>query len=124
MIGSPERPSVRALSWRSSGDPGLCDRVEIVEIDEEELLIIGKCGSSESSQRWRVCRRSSRSPLWGKLDGGAPPPRDPRTRPSAVAVISYLLSGYEAKTREAGCNRYIAKPFSPASYIARCPARS
>jgi CheY-like chemotaxis protein len=41
-----------------------------------------------------------------------------------VAAISYLLSGDEAKTRGAGCNRYIAKPFSPSQLFARCPARS
>ena len=30
-----------------------------------------------------------------------------------VAVTSYALSGDEAKTRAAGCDAYIAKPFSP-----------
>jgi two-component system cell cycle response regulator DivK len=30
-----------------------------------------------------------------------------------IAVTSYALSGDEAKTRAAGCNGYIAKPFSP-----------
>jgi hypothetical protein len=124
MIGSPERPSVRALSWRSSGDPGLCDRVEIVEIDEQELLIIGKCGSSESSQRWRVCRRSSRSPLWGNWMAARRLAIPELAQVPIVAAISYLLSDDEAKTRGAGCNRYIAKPFSPSQLLARCPARS
>ena len=31
-----------------------------------------------------------------------------------IAVTSYALSGDEAKAREAGCNGYVAKPFSPA----------
>jgi len=30
-----------------------------------------------------------------------------------IAVTSYALSGDEEKTRAAGCNGYIAKPFSP-----------
>src|SRR6266700_8105059 len=30
-----------------------------------------------------------------------------------VAVTSYALVGDEAKTREAGCDGYVAKPFSP-----------
>jgi two-component system cell cycle response regulator DivK len=30
-----------------------------------------------------------------------------------IAVTSYALSGDEAKARAAGCNGYIAKPFSP-----------
>jgi two-component system, cell cycle response regulator DivK len=30
-----------------------------------------------------------------------------------IAVTSYALSGDEAKALEAGCNGYVAKPFSP-----------
>ena len=30
-----------------------------------------------------------------------------------IAVTSYALAGDEAKAREAGCDAYIAKPFSP-----------
>ena len=35
-----------------------------------------------------------------------------------IAVTSYALSGDEAKTREAGCNGYIAKPYSPRQMLA------
>ena len=35
-----------------------------------------------------------------------------------IAVTSYALSGDEAKTREAGCDGYIAKPFSPRQLLA------
>ena len=35
-----------------------------------------------------------------------------------VAVTSYALSGDDAKALEAGCNAYIAKPFSPRELLA------
>jgi two-component system cell cycle response regulator DivK len=35
-----------------------------------------------------------------------------------IAVTSYALSGDEAKTRAAGCDGYIAKPFSPRQLLA------
>ena len=39
---------------------------------------------------------------------------DPATRHiPIVAVTSYALAGDELKTREAGCDGYIAKPYSP-----------
>ena len=45
---------------------------------------------------------------------------DPATKDiPVVAVTSYALAGDEAKTREAGCDAYIAKPFSPRSLLAR-----
>ncbi len=36
-----------------------------------------------------------------------------------VAVTSYALAGDEAKTRAAGCDAYIAKPFSPRQLLAK-----
>jgi two-component system cell cycle response regulator DivK len=36
-----------------------------------------------------------------------------------IAVTSYALSGDEAKTRKAGCDAYIAKPFSPRALLAK-----
>ena len=39
---------------------------------------------------------------------------DPATRHiPIVAVTSYALAGDEAKTRDAGCDGYIAKPYNP-----------
>jgi two-component system, cell cycle response regulator DivK len=35
-----------------------------------------------------------------------------------IAVTSYALSGDEAKTRAAGCDGYVAKPFSPRQLLA------
>jgi two-component system cell cycle response regulator DivK len=36
-----------------------------------------------------------------------------------IAVTSYALSGDEVKSREAGCNGYVAKPFSPRQLLAK-----
>lgn len=36
-----------------------------------------------------------------------------------VAVTSYALSGDEARTRAAGCDGYIAKPYSPRQMLAK-----
>lgn len=36
-----------------------------------------------------------------------------------IAVTSYALSGDEGKAREAGCNGYVAKPFSPRQLLAK-----
>ena len=36
-----------------------------------------------------------------------------------IAVTSYALSGDEAKAREAGCDGYVAKPFSPRQLLAK-----
>ena len=36
-----------------------------------------------------------------------------------IAVTSYTLSGDEAKTRAAGCDGYVAKPFSPRELLAK-----
>ena len=41
------------------------------------------------------------------------------TRVPIIAVNSYALSGDEAKTREAGCDGYVAKPFSPRQLLAK-----
>lgn len=35
-----------------------------------------------------------------------------------IAVTSYALSGDEERTRQAGCNGYVAKPFSPRQLLA------
>ena len=48
---------------------------------------------------------------------------DPVTRHiPIVAVTSYALVGDEAKTREAGCDGYVAKPFSPRQLLEKVRA--
>jgi two-component system, cell cycle response regulator DivK len=36
-----------------------------------------------------------------------------------IAVTSYALSGDEAKARAAGCDAYVAKPYSPRQLLAK-----
>ena len=36
-----------------------------------------------------------------------------------IAVTSYALAGDEQKTRDAGCDGYVAKPFSPRQLLAK-----
>ena len=36
-----------------------------------------------------------------------------------IAVTSYALSGDDAKAFEAGCDDYVAKPFSPRALLAK-----
>ena len=36
-----------------------------------------------------------------------------------IAVTSYALSGDEDKCREAGCNDYVSKPYSPRQLLAK-----
>jgi two-component system cell cycle response regulator DivK len=36
-----------------------------------------------------------------------------------IAVTSYALSGDDVKAYEAGCNGYVAKPFSPRALLAK-----
>lgn len=39
-----------------------------------------------------------------------------------IAVTSHALSGDEAKTRAAGCDAYVAKPFSPRELLGKINA--
>ena len=43
---------------------------------------------------------------------------DPTLR-SFIPVTSYALSGEEKKAREAGCDDYVPKPFSPRQLLAK-----
>jgi two-component system, cell cycle response regulator DivK len=45
---------------------------------------------------------------------------NPALRPiPIIAVTSYALTGDEMKAREAGCDAYVTKPFSPRSLLAK-----
>ena len=45
---------------------------------------------------------------------------DPALRAIPIVVVtSYALSGDDVKAREAGCDAYVAKPFSPRALLAK-----
>jgi two-component system, cell cycle response regulator DivK len=45
---------------------------------------------------------------------------DPALRATPIIVVtSYALSGDETKAREAGCDAYVTKPFSPRNLLAK-----
>ena len=45
---------------------------------------------------------------------------DPKTRTIPIIVVtSYALSGDETKAREAGCDAYVTKPYSPRALLAK-----
>ena len=45
---------------------------------------------------------------------------DPELRTTPIIVVtSYALSGDEAKAREAGCDDYVPKPYSPRQLLAK-----
>jgi two-component system, cell cycle response regulator DivK len=45
---------------------------------------------------------------------------DPKTKAIPIVVVtSYALSGDEAKAREAGCDAYVTKPYSPRALLAK-----
>jgi two-component system cell cycle response regulator DivK len=46
--------------------------------------------------------------------------RDPELKHiPVIAVTSYALSGDEERAREAGCDAYVAKPYSPRHLLAK-----
>jgi two-component system cell cycle response regulator DivK len=45
---------------------------------------------------------------------------DPKTKTIPIIVVtSYALSGDETKAREAGCDAYVTKPYSPRALLAK-----
>jgi len=45
---------------------------------------------------------------------------DPKTRSIPIIVVtSYALSGDESKARDAGCDAYVTKPYSPRALLAK-----
>ena len=45
---------------------------------------------------------------------------DPATKSIPIIVVtSYALSGDEAKAREAGCDAYVSKPYSPRQLLGK-----
>ena len=88
---------------------------EITEAEngEEALSAIAK-------QRPDLILMDIKLPIMGGYTATSKIKADPAMRSiPIIAVTSYALSGEEKKAREAGCDDYVAKPFSPRQLLAK-----
>ena len=81
--------------------------------DGEEALTVAR------SQRPDLILMDIQLPLVDGYEATRTIKRDPQLRNiPIIAVTSYALSGDEQKARAAGCDAYIAKPYSPRDLLA------
>jgi len=82
--------------------------------DGEEALTVAQ------SQRPDLILMDIQLPLVDGYEATRNIKRDPELKDiPIIAVTSYALSGDEQKAREAGCDAYMAKPYSPRALLAR-----
>jgi len=82
--------------------------------DGEEALSVAQ------SQRPDLILMDIQLPLVDGYEATRNIKRDPELKDiPIIAVTSYALSGDEQKAREAGCDAYMAKPYSPRALLAR-----
>ena len=122
---------------RSADEAGVTKRILVVEDQDDNLQILRDLLTSagfdileakdgEAGVRTAVAERPDlilmdiQLPV---LDGYAATRRikaDPPLRAIPIIVVtSYALSGDEDKAREAGCDDYVPKPFSPRQLLAK-----
>jgi two-component system, cell cycle response regulator DivK len=125
------------LLSRSADEAGVTKRILVVEDQDDNLQILRDLLTSagfdileakdgEAGVRTAVAERPDlilmdiQLPV---LDGYAATRRikaDPALRAIPIIVVtSYALSGDEDKAREAGCDDYVPKPFSPRQLLAK-----
>jgi two-component system cell cycle response regulator DivK len=81
--------------------------------DGEQALIMAR------SQRPDLILMDIQLPLIDGYEATRSLKRDPELkRIPVIAVTSYALSGDEERAREAGCDAYVAKPFSTRNLLA------
>ena len=81
--------------------------------DGEQALIMAR------SQRPDLILMDIQLPLIDGYEATRSLKRDPELRRiPVIAVTSYALSGDEERAREAGCDAYVAKPFSTRNLLA------
>ena len=88
---------------------------EIVEAEngEEALVAVAK-------QRPDLILMDIQLPLLDGYEATRRIKADPALRSIPIIVVtSYALSGDEAKAREAGCDAYVTKPYSPRQLLAK-----
>ena len=82
--------------------------------DGEQALLVAR------SQRPDLILMDIQLPILDGYEATRAIKRDPELKHiPVIAVTSYALSGDEARAREAGCDAYVAKPYSTRHLLAR-----
>jgi two-component system cell cycle response regulator DivK len=82
--------------------------------DGEQALTVAR------SERPNVILMDIQLPILDGYEATRSIKRDPELKHiPVIAVTSYALSGDEERAREAGCDGYVAKPYSPRHLLAK-----
>jgi two-component system, cell cycle response regulator DivK len=88
---------------------------EVIEVGDGEKAL-----SATAAQRPDVILMDIQLPLLDGYEATRRIKADPTLKHIPIIVItSYALGGDEAKARAAGCDAYMAKPFSPKALLAK-----
>ena len=88
---------------------------EVIEVGDGEQAL-----SATAAQRPDVILMDIQLPLLDGYEATRRLKADPVLKHIPIIVVtSYALSGDEAKARAAGCDAYMAKPFSPKALLAK-----
>jgi two-component system, cell cycle response regulator DivK len=88
---------------------------EVIEVDDGEQAL-----SAAATHRPDVILMDIQLPLLDGYEATRRIKADPNLKHIPIIVVtSYALSGDETKARAAGCDAYVAKPFSPKALLAK-----
>ena len=93
---------------------------EMVEAHDGEAALERWRRSGSTLSSWTSSCRASTATRW--RGGSGLDPANGAT--PIIAVTSYALSGDEEKTRHAGCNAYVSKPYRPRELARRRSTRT
>ncbi len=123
ILMADDDPDDRQLTKEAFEESHLANDLRFVE-DGEELMDYlhrrGRYADPASSPRPAILLLDLNMPRKDGREALKEIKADPALRHiPIIAVTSYALSGDEAKTRAAGCDGYVAKPFSPRQLLAK-----
>ncbi len=88
---------------------------EVIEVDDGEQAL-----GAAATHRPDVILMDIQLPLLDGYEATRLIKADPNLKHIPIIVVtSYALSGDETKARAAGCDAYVAKPFSPKALLAK-----
>ena len=126
-----------AVAGRPPGGEGMSKRILVVEDQEDNRQILrdllssvgyemteawdGAAGvAAAKAQRPDLILMDIQLPLMDGYEATRQIKADPALKAIPVIVVtSYALSGDEGKAREAGCDAYVTKPYSPRQLLAK-----